>query len=151
MRKVMALLMIGLVAGCLVGCNKPDPKPDFDVSKVVVAGGEDFRNAKETIAVTGSGNNQGTTVNYPKTNWKTYDGNCNGFVGVVYRMKDGSIKGGKFDWLPQNPTTYHWGFKHVYDGYKGHTAPQDGSDAWVFIFSIDKKERSNFVKFVWKK
>lgn len=148
MKMVIAMLVMTMVM--LAGCDPVKPQPDFDVSKVVIAGGEDFRNAKETVQITGSGDKKGTTVTYPKTNWKTYDGNCNGFVGVVYRMKDGSIKGGKFDWLPQNQTTYHWGFKHVYDGYKGHTAPQDGSDAWVFIFSIDRKERSNFVKFVWK-
>lgn len=129
---------------------KSDQKPVDDMPQVdIIAGGEDFRGAKVTVNITAESSKAGTTITYPKTGWKPYDADCNGFVGIVYRLPNGKVKGGKFDWLPEHHPSYHWGFKHLADGYKGHEQPQDGAECWVFIFNIDKSERSNGVRFIW--
>ena len=129
---------------------KPKPEAtDIDISKVIVVGGEDWRNAKITKTITANSNNSGTSVQYPLTGWASNGDSCNGFICFGHKAADGSFTGGKFDWLPERETAYHWGFKHIVDGYKGHTVPVSGEDCGVWILSIDKTERSNIVWFKW--
>lgn len=144
----------------------PDPVADtdeaahgLDMGKVTVHGGEALKNARITVKMfKANADKNGCTPEWEKVpaSWPRDGKGCNGFVCVIYKTSKG-WEGGKFDWLPENRTSYHWSFKHVYAGYKslnllprGHIAPPAGCDAGVFVLSIDQQARSNVAFFKWE-
>ena len=84
--------------------------------------------------------------NYPAG---TVEPSTNAMLMLFYRMPDGTIKGGKYEW--GRPMAWQCkGLDNVKDGVYGHTMPARGTEMWTMFTSCDGTQRSNTKRVEWR-